>query len=281
VAQQNPAENRVMTPRPGRPHVALAAAAAVAVALAIMAPGDPAVAHSRQTIPDAAYYRTDLTAVVPSPSGVAVRVDPAGDYIQLTDTGGVAVVVLGYLREPYLRITATSVAENLLSQTTYLNQSLFTDSIPTGQAPGDAAPQWRQIATTGTVRWHDHRIHWMSQQRPPVVQADPSHPHLIGSWEVNATADGQPFQIRGDLRWIGKPGTGLGGRSWLLWLIVVVDLIICLAIALAIRARMTSRQPTRPDRPRQRSMAATAPNRYPVTRAGGSRRTAAPDSDPT
>jgi hypothetical protein len=213
--------------------------ATVAAVTAALAPAGAAAAHGTgQTIPDSAYYRSSLTAVVPSPPGVTVRVDPAGEYIQLTDSSSAQIVVLGYTREPYLRITSTAVAENLVSQTTYLNRSLFTDSIPNGQDAGGLAPVWRQISTSGTVRWHDHRIHWMGQQRPPAVQADPSHPHLIGTWEVHATADGLPFQVRGDLRWIGKPARTSGIQTWVLWLLVGLDVVICILIVLAVRRRL-------------------------------------------
>jgi hypothetical protein len=132
---------------------------------------------SGQTIPDLAYYRSELSAVVPAPPGATARVDPAGEWLELATTGPAEVVVLGYTREPYLRIKAGVVEENQLSQTTYLNRSLFADSVPTGQDSGGLAPAWKQIGSTGVVRWHDHRIHWMGQERPPAVRADPRHPH--------------------------------------------------------------------------------------------------------
>jgi hypothetical protein len=81
-----------------------------------------------QSIPDAAYYRTELSEVTPLPAGVTVRVDPGGDWVELSDTGEATVIVLGYSGEPYLRVTPTGVAENQLSQTTYLNRSLFADA---------------------------------------------------------------------------------------------------------------------------------------------------------
>jgi hypothetical protein len=102
--------------------------------------------------------------------------------------GPTTVVVLGYTGEPYLRITSTSVEENQLSPTVYINRSLFADAVPTSQTAGSVAPAWARTANTGTVRWHDHRIHWMGQARPPAVVADPRHAHQIGSWTVHATA---------------------------------------------------------------------------------------------
>jgi hypothetical protein len=128
-------------------------------------PAAPAAAHGGG--PDAAYYRTQFTEVVAQPPGVAARVDPAGEWIELTYTGSGTVIVLGYLREPYLRVTAGGVEENLLSQTTYLNQAMFAD-ISIGAAVAAAAPSWHSIGRSGTARWHDHRIHWRGQARPAV-----------------------------------------------------------------------------------------------------------------
>jgi hypothetical protein len=204
-----------------------------------------ALAHgSGQVIPDAAYYRADLLAVSPSPPGVQVRLDPAGEWIELANTGPAEVVVLGYTREPYLRVTATTVQENQLSQTTYLNRSLFADSVPSGQDASSVAPAWKDIGGNGAVRWHDHRIHWMGQGRPPVVAADPRHPHPVGDWTVHATAGGQAFEIRGELRWTGKPDAADGRPAvpqWLLWVVESMAVLIVVLVGLVVRQRRRTR----------------------------------------
>jgi hypothetical protein len=165
-------QNREMTR--GRWTVVRGAALSGLVAGSVVAPPPvPVAAHPPgPRIPDAAYYRAELRDVTPAPAGVRVSVDPAGEWIELANTGPAEVIVLGYSREPYLRVTATTVQENQLSQTTFLNQSLFADSVPTGTDGGTVAPVWNTIGQHGSVRWHDHRIHWMGQARPPVVAAD-------------------------------------------------------------------------------------------------------------
>jgi hypothetical protein len=56
----------------------------------------------------------------------------------------------------------------------------------------------------------------MGQTQPPSVAADPTHPHLVSEWTVHATVAGLPFDIRGTLSWIGKPGSShLSGFTWL------------------------------------------------------------------
>ncbi|MEU2616339.1 hypothetical protein ABZ570_32980 [Micromonospora sp. NPDC007271] len=215
-----------------------------AVLIVAAGPAAPAAAHGGgQPIPDAAYYRADLDAVTPPPPGVRVRVDPGGEWIEITNSGPAEVVVLGYSREPYLRITATTVQENQLSQTTYLNRSLFADTLPAGQDPAALAPAWQTIGSRGTARWHDHRIHWMGQARPPAVKADPGHPHPVGGWTVHATAGGQPFTISGQLRWLGKPGEG-GAQipQWLLLALEAVGIVVLAGVGLMTRRRRRDRQ---------------------------------------
>jgi hypothetical protein len=141
----------------------------VLLPLALSVAPVPASAHPSGSNPDAAYYQADLAEITPARPDVVVRVDPRGEWIDLTYTGDTEVVVLGYTGEPYLRVTATTTAENLVSQTTYLNKAMFAD-IPTSGRTASAAPTWQPIDGAGTVRWHDHRIHWMGQARPPDVE---------------------------------------------------------------------------------------------------------------
>ncbi|MFJ8579514.1 hypothetical protein [Micromonospora sp. NPDC093277] len=228
--------------------------AGLTVLLGGLAPGVAQAHIGGQPVPDAAYYRAELHAVTPPRPDIQVQVDPGGEWIELTNNGPDEVIVLGYTREPYLRITATSVQENELSQTTYLNRSLFADSVPTGQDGGTLAPAWKTTSTKGTKRWHDHRIHWMGQARPPVVAADPRHPHPIGDWTVHTTIADQPLVITGDLRWLGKPGAADGSPaavpSWLLWLIEGTLVLVLLLVGLLIHQRR--RSPTAPEQAAER-----------------------------
>jgi hypothetical protein len=213
----------------------------VASVVLVSGSAQPASAHGAgQPSPDAAYYRSALIEPVTVPAGVKVLVDPAGEFVQLTNTGDIEVIVLGYTREPYLRVTANGVWENMLSQTTYLNRSLFADSVSTGTDSAGLAPAWHEVNKTGTARWHDHRIHWIGQQRPPAVAADPSQPRLIGSWQLHATADGNPFTINGELRWLGKAD----GASAFGWLPKVGEgLVVVIGVAIVFFLGRRSRRP--------------------------------------
>ncbi|MGC9669576.1 hypothetical protein ACNTMW_23865 [Planosporangium sp. 12N6] len=212
------------------------------LAAAVAFAPDRADAHPpAQQAPDAPYYRTEITGgVTPVTAGVTASVDPAGEWVELSNAGPAAVVVLGYTGEPYLRITSSGVEENQLSQTTYLNRALFADTVPTAQSGGGVAPAWKRIGDAGKARWHDHRIHWMGRERPPVVAADPTRPHLVGDWAVRATADGTPFEVRGALRWLGRPAdTGRVGpaQAWLLTLLAGMTVVVGVLTIALIRAR--------------------------------------------
>lgn len=221
---------------------------AVTVAASAVASGglpDAAQAHAgTQPTPDGAYYRTDVSAVTPAPAGVTARVDPGGEWVEVTNAGTTTVIVLGYGGEPYLRITSVEVAENRLSESTYLNRSLFADSVPTGSPGAGVPPMWQATGRTDIARWHDHRIHWMGQSRPPAVAADPRHAHPVGDWVVHATAGGVPFEIRGTLRWIGKPASADPRRpipEWLLATLEAAGLATVIVLGLVLGRRHNAR----------------------------------------
>jgi hypothetical protein len=195
-----------------------------------------------QQLPDANYYQAQLTDVSSIPAGVTVRVDPGAEWLELSNGTAEPVEVLGYTGEPYLRITSSAAQENLLSQTTYLNRSLFADSVPSAQNGAAMAPAWHQIAPVGTARWHDHRIHWMGRTQPPAVAADPVHRHLVGTWVVHAIDGRTPFDIHGSLMWVGKPADARPSpvTAWLLT--VVAGLVVAVAVLLIALVRSRRRR---------------------------------------
>jgi hypothetical protein len=97
-------------------------------------------------------------------------VTKAGESLTLTNQTGKTVVVIGYAGEAYLGITPTGVDENVASLSSSLNGSLIIEGLPQPQEqPNQQRPDWRHVSDRPTFTWHDHRIHWIAQQRPPVV----------------------------------------------------------------------------------------------------------------
>jgi hypothetical protein len=213
----------------------LRACAAAAIAAALFAfPASPASAHGNTPVPDQVFYETAITGGTAPLPGVSFRVDPRGEWLELASTAPADVVVLGYLGEPYLRVGPSGVEENTLSPTVKLNQSLFTNAMPAGAPSGEHAPVWKRTSAKPSVRWHDHRIHWMSADRPPKVAADPVHRHLVGEWTVYVrSGSASPVAVHGTLTWTGKPddsalGAGVVRAMWItagLFLIAVAATI--------------------------------------------------------
>ncbi len=226
----------------------------VALAGAVLLAGWPAAAAAHVGGPppsDAPYYQTALTGITPRPAGVAASVAANGEWVQLTVTVPTEVVVVsGYGGEPYLRVTSTTVWQNDISPTRYLNQSLFVDTSALNGKPGSAAPEWRRVGTRGVVRWHDHRIHWMGVGRPPTVAADPTHRHLIGDWTIPASVGTERFTIRGTLSWIGKPTQVFGMPPRIAVALLLATCVGLLLTAVVVRsARRPAAAAGRPAQP--------------------------------
>jgi hypothetical protein len=75
----------------------------------------------------------------------------------------------------------------------------------------------------------------LAATRPPAGAADPAHPHLVGTWTVQATADGTPVEIRGSLRWIGEPDIRL--LDLLPWVVLGVLVVIPIGVLIWQRRR--------------------------------------------
>lgn len=210
---------------------ARAARAAFCLLLALLAatwPGTAAFAHG---LPDSNYYRSAITAIDPPTPGLVLAVTKAGESITLTNHTGKTVVVIGYAGEQYLRITPAGVEENIASLSSVLNGSLIIEGLPQKQDQGNQQrPKWRHVSDRPSFTWHDHRIHWMASQRPPVVARDPHHAHKVFAWKIPLTVNGQPVTVHGELDWKGLPG---------LTTFVIVLIAVGVASGVGLAAAMT------------------------------------------
>jgi hypothetical protein len=215
--------------------------------LATMWPGTAAFAHG---LPDSSYYRSAITAIQPSIPGLVLAVTKAGESLTLTNQTGKTVIVIGYAGEDYLRITPTGVDENIASLSSSLNGSLIIEGLPQKQdQQNQQRPKWRHVSDRPTFTWHDHRIHWMASQRPPVVARDPHHAHKVFTWKIPLTVNGQPVTVHGELDWKGSPGL----TTFVIVLIVVgvaSGAVMAVAIAASMRKEYLATRPTaEPDPP--------------------------------
>jgi hypothetical protein len=194
-------------PRPAtRQRVAgQAALAAALVALAITATVRPALAHG----PDrtlATNYQTRVLGVEPPVPGLAVRTVDAGQRLELTNTTGREVVVLGYAGEPYLRVGPGGVFENQRSPSGWLGNTGVVASAPAAAGASHSPPAWRRVHDGPMVAWHDRRVHWTGPEDPPQVRAAPRRVHLVvPRWRVGLRDGDRVVAVVGDLRWVPPP----------------------------------------------------------------------------
>jgi hypothetical protein len=184
----------------------------------LMGTAAPASAHTVAGV-GATNFRTRLQSVTPDRPGLTVRVVEIGSRLELRNTGPEEVVVLGYSKEPYLRVGRDGVFENRRSPATYLNTSRRgTTSVP-ASADAAAAPEWRKVSGDPVARWHDHRVHWMNAQDPPTVLREPGRRHVIlPHWTVEMRQGATPVVASGDLVWVPGP-------SPLPWVVLIVALV--------------------------------------------------------
>lgn len=192
-----------------------AAALAVPVLAAVLAaaPASPAAAsgdHSGMG-PDARFYRSWVTSVEPAVPGLDVTVTRTGEQVTVTNRTGRTVEVVGYAGEPYLRLTAAGVEENAASVSAHLNARVAaargdaSTPLPVGERQSDplAPARWTPVSAGSSWSWQDHRMHWMSRERPAAVEADPGATHAVSDWTVRMRVDGETVYVRGSLAWTG------------------------------------------------------------------------------
>ena len=185
-------------------------AALIALVGIALAAAEPAGAHGGGSEgPTATNFRTTITSIVPAVDGVTLGVIDAGSRLELHVFNSAEVIVFGYQDEPYLRVGTDGVFQNLLSPATYLNASRDGgDAVPSSVDPA-AAPEWRRVSGGTTVRWHDHRAHWMGGERPPMAAAEADSAQIVNpAWSVPFTVNGEPVLVTGQLSWVPPPNTG-------------------------------------------------------------------------
>jgi hypothetical protein len=142
-----------------------------------------------------------VESVTPDVSGVRVDIVGGDAFVRLRADRGVEVQIPGYLGEPYLWIRPDgTVWRNAESPATVLNEDRYLngDEPDVVTRPGEALPEprWQPYGRTGTVLWHDHRVHWMGSGMPPTIDAD----GLVQRWEVPISVDGVEVIVGGALR---------------------------------------------------------------------------------
>jgi hypothetical protein len=174
---------------------------------ALVASAGPASAHTLTGVPPT-NYRSEVLAVDPPAPGVHVELLDLGRRIRLTNSGPDEVVVLGYQREPYLRVGPQGVFENRHSPAVYQNR--VTAGAPTGttlppQADAAAPPEWHRTSTGHTATWRDQRTRWEGADPPEVARAPRLTQIVVPTWTIELRKGDTPVLIEGRITWVPGP----------------------------------------------------------------------------
>ncbi len=197
----------------------------------LMTAAAPASAHGPGG-PQPTNYQTRILRITPALPGVRVQSVDLGNNIELTNRSDHDVIVLGYDDEPYLRVGPSGAYQNDRSPALYINRSATVIGTMPATADATAPPQWHRIGNGPTLKWHDHRTHWMGTDDPPSVSRDPGSVHLVQRFRLALVRDNArdttQAAVVGDVRWVPGPSP---------WLWIVGALVLALAIVVAGRTR--------------------------------------------
>ena len=171
---------------------------AVAAVLAGLMATAPTAALAHQGNPN---MKSVVDALQPRTAGVSLQVLSGDDRFQLINRSRETVIVRGYDKEPYARITPDgTVAVNHNSPAFYLNTERYGAVTVPKTASAKARPDWEVLDKTGVFEWHDHRMHWMAKTVPGVVK-DRSAKTKIFDYKIPVTVGATQGQILGTLWW--------------------------------------------------------------------------------
>ncbi len=146
-------------------------------------------------------YESTISNVEPATTNVTFEVVGGDAFLEVVVAPGHTLAVPGYYREPYLRIDADgSVWVNEDSKTLYESEDRYRETEVPADADGLGEPRWRRVGSDGVYAWHDHRIHWMSRDLPPV--AGGATRQFVFPWKLLVAIDGTETTINGELFWI-------------------------------------------------------------------------------
>lgn len=209
-----------------------------AVAAALLAGAPVALAHEGSP-----NFLSQINEVTPAGSGVDVQVLNRDDRLLLVNGSDKTVLIEGYEGEPYARLEPDgTVAVNTDSRAYYINEERDGKvGVPEG-VDSKGEPKWEEVSRTGRFEWHDHRMHWMSEDDPEVVE-DKDVRTKVYDWKVPITVDGREGLIAGTLFWTPVPSSG----PPLPLLLGLAALVLASAAAAIVKLRRRTAAATAPE----------------------------------
>ena len=195
----------------------------VLLAALMFAPAQPASAHGGNG-GASSDYRIEVIGYDGDSTGIEVHPVELGNRMELVRTTAKDVQILGYDGEPYLRLDADGVFENLNSPAHYINLDRFARTTIPATATANAQLNWVKLSDGASVRWHDHRTHWMDPTPRQDVRDNPNVERVIfPANRVELVVDGKPVAAIVRVTWLPPP-------SRITWL-VLTSLAACALLA--------------------------------------------------
>jgi hypothetical protein len=211
---------------------------AAAVALLALTAAAPTAALAHQGNPN---MKSVVRALAPHVPGISLQVLSGDDRFQLINRSKETVLVQGYDKEPYARITPDgTVAVNHNSPAFYLNTDRYGAVTVPKTASAHATPDWQVLDKTGVFEWHDHRMHYMSRDVPPIVK-DKSQRTKVFDYAIPIKIGATQGRILGTLWWAPPKGGGAPVGA------IVAFLVVVLGGVVAVVAARRRRGPGEPD----------------------------------
>ena len=196
---------------------------AAMLAAIVMGPAQPVFAHGGNG-GASSDYRIEVTGFEGDPTGIEVHPVELGNRMELVRTTAKDVEIVGYVGEPYIRLDEDGVFENFNSPSHYTNLDRFARTATPSTATPTAEPNWVKLSDGNSVRWHDHRTHWMDPTPREDVRANPDVERVIfPSNRVDFVVDGKPVTAIVKVTWLPPP-------SRIAWL-VATSLAACALLA--------------------------------------------------
>ena len=183
------------------------------LAATIFAPAQPVSAHGGNG-GASSDYRIEVTGFEGDASGIEVRPVELGNRMELVRTTASDVEIVGYEGEPYIRLGADGVFENFNSPSHFTNLDRFARTVAPATASAAAEPNWVKLSNGNSVRWHDHRTHWMDPTPIQAVRDDPGVERVIfPANRVELVVDGSPVVAIVRVTWLPPPSR----MAWLVF----------------------------------------------------------------
>ena len=186
---------------------------AALLAATVLGPAQPVFAHGGNG-GASSDYRIEVTGFEGDAKGIEVRPVELGNRMELVRTTAKDVQIVGYDGEPYIRLGADGVFVNQNSPSYYTNLDRFARALTPTTATDTATPNWVKLSDGNSVRWHDHRTHWMDPTPRQDVRDNPNVERVIfPANRVNLVVDGKSVVAIVKVTWLPPP-------SRIVWLVM-------------------------------------------------------------